>query len=180
MRNLSIKEFSWDKKYIIASIVTIICSIICGIVLCKLTNININFVGFANDYIFFIFNFQNSKLIFPHLLGELFYLYLFFLVAYFTKYKDLTLIILFFRGIYFSIYAVILFSLNSLGGITVAIIVFIPSSIISLIFCYLIAESSRIINKKYVFFVPAIFALIDTLIFIILINLLFRLVIVIV
>ena len=86
MRNLSFKEFSWDKKYIIASGITIICSIICGIVLYKISNININFVSFANDYIFFIFNFKNSKLVFPHLLSELFYLYLFFLVAYFTKF----------------------------------------------------------------------------------------------
>ncbi len=180
MRNLSFKEFSCDKKYIIASIITIICSIICGIVLYKLSNININFVSFANDYIFFIFNFKNSKLIFPHLLSELFYLYLFFFVAYFTKFKYLTLIILFFRGIYFSVYVAILFSLNSLGGITVAVIVFIPSSLCSLIFCYLIAESCRIINKKYAFFVPAICALINTLIFILLVNLLFRLIIVIV
>ena len=180
MRNLSCKEFSWDKKYIIAAIITLICSIICGIVLYKLSNINIYFVNFANDYIFFVFNFKNVKLIFPHLLSELFYLYLFFLIAYFTKYKYLTLLILFFRGIYFSIYTVILFSLNSLGGITVGILVFIPVSLVSIIFCYLIVEFCRIINKKYVFFIPAICALINTLILIILINVLFRVIIVIV
>ncbi len=180
MRNLSFNEFSCDKKYIIASVVTLICAIICGIVLYKLSNINVYFVNFANDYIFYVFNFKNSKLIFPHLLGELFYMYLFFVTAYCTKFKFLTLIILFVRGIYFAIYSAILFSLNSLGGITVAVLVFIPASVVSIIFCYLIAESCRIINKKYVFFVPAVCALINTLILIILTNILFRVIIVIV
>lgn len=180
MRNLSFKEFSCDKKYIIATIITLICSIICGIVLYKISNINIYFVDFANDYIFNVFNFKNSKLIFPHLLSELFYLYLFFIVAYFTKFKFLTLIILFVRGIYFAIYAAILFSLNSLGGITVAVLVFIPASVVSIIFCCMITETCRIINKKIVFFVPAIFALVNTLLLIILVNFLFKVIIVIV
>lgn len=180
MRNLSFKELFCDKKYIIAAIITLICSVTCGIVLYKLSNINIYFVNFANDYIFYVFNFKNSKLIFPHLLSELFYLYLFFLTAYFTKFKFLTLIILFVRGIYFAIYTAILFSLNSLGGITVAVLVFIPSSLVSIIFCLLITESCRIINRKIVFFVPAICALINTLVLIILMNFLFRVIIVIV
>lgn len=180
MRNLSIKEFSCDKKYIIGAIVTIICAIICGIVLYKISNINIYFVDFANDYIFFIFNFSNGKLIFPHLLSELFYLYLFFIIAYFTKLKYLTFFVLFLRGIYFSIYCAILFSLNSLGGVTVAIIIFIPASLLSVVFCCLIADTCRIINKKYVFFIPGICALLNTVILLILVNVLFRVIIVIV
>lgn len=180
MRNLSFKEFSCDKKYIIGAVITLICAIISGIVLYKLSNVNIYFVNFANDYIFNVFNFRNGKLIFPHLLSELIYLYTFFLIAYFTKFKFLTLIILFGRGIYFAIYASILFSLNSLGGITVAVLVFIPSSAISIIFCCLIADSCRIINKKYVFFIPAICAVINTLILLVLINVIFRVIIVIV
>ena len=180
MRNLSFKEFSCDKKYVIASIITLICSIICGIVLYKLSNINIYFVNYANNYIYYVFNFKNSKLIFPHLLVELVYLYLFFAIAYCTKFKFLTLIILFIRGIYFAVYSAILLSLNSLGGVTVAVLVFIPVSIISLAFCFLVSETCRIINKKIVFFVPAIFALICTLTLIILVNLLFRVIIVIV
>lgn len=180
MRNLSFKEFSCDKRYVIAAIITLVCSIICGIVLFKLSNINVYFVNFANDYIFFVFNFNNAKLIIPHLLSELFYLYLFFAIAYFTKFKFLTLIILFCRGIYFSVYVAILFSLNSLGGVTVAIIVFIPASVLSVIFCCLITDSCTIINKKYVFFVPAICALINTLTLLVLVNLLFRVIIVIV
>lgn len=180
MRNLSFKEFSCDKKYIIALIVTLICSIISGIVLFKLSNINIYFINFANDYICNVFKFKNGNLIFPHLLSNLFYFYIFFLIGYFTKFKYLTLIIIFFRGIYFSIYAAILISLNSLGGITVAVLVFIPSSVFSLIFCYLNIDLCKIINKKYVFVMPLIFALLNMLILLMLINVLFRVVIVIV
>lgn len=180
MRNLSFKEFSCDKKYIIATIVTIICSIISGIVLYKLSNINIYFVNYANNYIFFVFNFNNSKLILPHLLSDLFFFYLFFAIAYFTKLKYFSLIIIFVRGIYFAVYTAILFSLNSLGGITVAVIVFIPSSLISMFCCCMLAEVCKILNKKIVFFVPALCALANTIILLLLVNLLFRVIIVIV
>ena len=180
MRNFCLKDFYLDKKYIIASIITLLCAIICGIVLFKLSNINIYFINFANDYICNVFKFKNGNLIFPHLLSNLFYFYIFFLIGYFTKFKYLTLIIIFFRGIYFSIYAAILISLNSLGGITVAVLVFIPSSVFSLIFCYLNMDLCKIINKKYVFVMPLIFALLNMLILLMLINVLFRVVIVIV
>ena len=180
MRNLSFKGFSCDKRYIIASVITLLCSIICGIVLYKLSNINVYFVNFANNYIFYVFNFKNSKLIFPHLLVELFYLYSFFLIAYLTKLKFLTLILQFVRGIFFVIYLAIFCSLNSLGGVSVAVLVFIPTSLISMFLCYIIAEFSKIINKKIVFFVPAIFALSNTLLLLILVNVLFRVIIVIV
>lgn len=180
MRNFSFKEFCFDKKYIIATIITLLCAIICGIVLFKLSNINIYFIDFANDYIRNVFRFKNGSIIFSHLLSDLFYLYIFFFIAYFTKLKFLTLIIVFVRGIYFAIYAAILISLNSLGGITVAVLVFIPSSVISLILCFLVAECCKIINKKIVFFIPAVFALTNTLILLLLINVVFRVVIVIV
>ena len=138
------------------------------------------FWNYAESYVYNIFCFNNSKLIFPHLLVELFYLYLFFFIAYFTKLKFLTLIIMFVRGIFFAIYVAILFSLNSLGGVTVAILVFIPSSIMSMIFSAVIADSCRIINKKIVFFVPLVCAFINTLLLLLLVNLLFRVIIVIV
>lgn len=180
MRNFSFGDFSCDKKYIAASIIALICSIVCGIVLYEISNITIYFVNFANDYIFYVFNFKNGNLISPHLAGELFYLYLIFITSYFTKFKYLSLIFLFIRGIYFTVYSAILCSLTSLGGVTVAILVFIPSSLVSLALCCLIAQSCGVFNKKIAFFVPAICALINTLILLILINLLFRAVIVIV
>lgn len=180
MRNLSFKGFSCDKKYLVAFIITLVCSIISGIVLYKLSNINVYFANFANNYVFYVFNFKNSKLIFPHLLVELFYLYSFFLVAYFTKFKFLTLILLFVRVIFFVIYSAILCSLNALGGVIVAVLVFIPASIVSIVLCYIIAEFSKIINRKIVYFVPAIFATANSLLLLVLVNLLFRVIIVIV
>ena len=180
MRNLSFKDFACDKKYVIASIIALLCAIICGIVLYKLSNINIYFVNFANNYIFYVFNFRNSKLLFPHFLVELFYLYLFFFIAYCTKFKFLTLILLFIRGIFLTIYSAILCSLNSLGGVTVALLVFIPTSVVSILLCYATAEFCQIINRKIVFFSPAICALLNTLLMLILVNLLFRVIIVIV
>ncbi len=180
MRNLSFNEFKWDKKYVIAVIITLLCAIISGIVLYKFVNINIFFIEYAQDYIFYVFNFKNSKLIFSHILGELFYCCIFFLIGYFTKFKYFTLIFIFIRGLYFTLYAAILIGLNSFGGITVAIFVFIPVSLLSILLCCCVTESCKIINTKYVFCIPAIFALINTLIFIVLVNVVFRVIIVIV
>ena len=180
MRNLSFKGFKCDKRYIIAVIITLICSIICGIVLFNLVNVNIYFKEYASDYVFYVFNFKSSKLLFTHILSEIFYLYIFFLIGYFTKFKYLTLILIFIRGLYFAIYVSILFRMNAFGGITVAIIVFIPTSIISLIFCCATIELCKVVDKKICFALPAILALINTLILLILVNVVFRVVIVIV
>lgn len=180
MRNLSFNGYKWDKRYLIASIITLICSIICGIVLYKIVTINIFFRNFAEEYIYYVFNFKNSTLLISHLLSELFYLYIFFLIGYFTKFKYLTLILVFVRGLFFAVYAAILIGLNALGGVSVAVLVFIPVSCVSLCLCWLTVEICKIINKRYVFFMPAIFAFIVTLIMIILVNIVFRVVIVIV
>ena len=180
MRNLSFNGLKWDKKYFIAVIIALICSIISGIVLYKLANISVYFCKYAEDYIFFIFNFKNGNLILPHILSELFYIYLFFIIGYFTRFKYLTLIFIFIRGLYFAVYTALLIELNALGGITVAVLIFIPVSVVSLFFCCLITDSCNILNKKLVLFAPAILAVTNTIIFLLLINVVFRVVIVIV
>ena len=129
MRNLSFNECKCDLRYLIAVIITFICAIICGIVLYKVASINIYFKNFAEDYVYYVFNFKNSKLIFSHILSELIYIYLFFIIGYFTRFKYLTLILVFIRGLYFTVYVAILFELVTFGGITVAILVFIPTYI---------------------------------------------------
>lgn len=180
MRNLSFKDYKWDKRYLTAVLITFICAIISGVVLYIFVNINIYFKNFAQDYAFYVFNFKNGNIIFPHLLSEILYLYLFFFVGYCTRFKYVTLIFIFIRGLYFAVYSAILIELNAFGGITVAILVFIPTSLFSIIFCCIIAETCKSINKKYVFFIPAVFAVINTLIMLLLINVVFRVVIVIV
>ena len=180
MRILSFKGLKSDKKYIIAVIITLICSIICGIVLYNLANMSYFFWDYTEKYAFAIFNFDNGSLIFPHFLSEILYLYIFFVIGYFTRFKYLTLIPVFIRGIFFVIYAAVLIELNVLGGISVAIIVFIPISLISLVFCCFTAENCSVINKKIVFVFPAILAVANTIIFLLLINVVFRVIIVIV
>lgn len=180
MRNLSFFGCKLDSKYFFTTILTLICAIISGIVLYKCANISIYFLEFTQNYIFIIFNFQNVELIFPHILSELFYAYLFFLIGYFTKYKYLTLILVFIRGLYFAVYTAILIELNAFGGITVAILIFIPTSLLSVCIDFIIVECCKIINRKYVFFMPAVLALTDTLILLLLLNIVFRIIIVIV
>ena len=178
MRNLSFKGIKWDKKYFIAALIVLLCSIICGIVLYITIDVHVYFINFAEDYVYYVFGFQNTSIIFSHLLSDLFYFYIFFLISYFTKFKYLTLIFIFIRGIYFAVYASILFTVISFGGITVAVLVFIPISLLSLIFSCMICDCCRSVNKKYVFLIPAALALINMLILLLLINVLFRVVIV--
>ncbi len=180
MRKLSFNGYKCDKKFLIAFAITLICSIICGIVLFKIATVNIFFRDFAEDYVYYVFNFKNSSLIFPHLLSEILYLYLFFLLGYFTRLKYVTLALVFVRGLFFAVYAAILIGLNALGGVMVAVLVFIPTALASLALCCLTAEICRIINKKIVFFMPLVFALVNVVLMILLINIVFRVVIVIV
>lgn len=180
MRNLSFNGCKGVKKYFIAVIITVICAIISGIVLYKFAQIGLYFKNFANDYVYFVFNFKNGSLIFPHLLSCLFYIYLCFAISYFTKLKYLTLIIIYIRVLFITLYSTILICMASVGGITVAVIVFIPSSIISVLACCVVSQFCDIINKKFVFAVPAVLAVADTIILVILVNVVFRVIIVIV
>ena len=180
MRNLNLCGYKWDKKYFFAFIIAVICSIICGIVLYKPVISNIYLRNLVYNYVYNVFNFNNASLIFPHLLVGLIYIYAAFFVAYFTKLKYLTLIFVFLKGVFFGIYIAIIMSANAFGGVVVGLIVYIPSTLISFVLCYLIVEFCRIFDGKFALFVPAAAAVIDTLIFIILINLVFRAVIAIV
>ncbi len=180
MRNFSLCGYKWDKKYFFAFLIALICSIICGIVLYKPVISNIYLRNLVCDYVYNVFNFKNSALIFPRLLGCLIYFYAVFLIAYFTKLKYLTLIFVFLKGIFFGVYVAIIMSVNAFGGIIVGVIVYIPSSLISFVFCYLIAEFCKVSNKNFALLLPAAAAIVDTLIFVILINIVFRVVIAIV
>ena len=180
MRNLSFKGCKWDKKYFIAALITFLCAIICGIVLYIFVNINIYFQRYAQDYVYYVFNFKNSKLILSHLLSSLLYIYICFLIAYFTKFKYVTLVLVFVRGLFFAVYTGILIGLNAFGGVTVAVLVFIPSTFVSILFCCITAETCRKLNRKYAFILPAVLSVIDLIIMIMLVNVVFRIIIVIV
>lgn len=180
MRNLSFLGKKCDKRYVIAFIITLLCSVVCGIVLYRPVTTNIYFVNFAHDYVYNVFNFVNTPLFFAHFLADVVYLYVFFVICYFTKLKYLTLVFLYIKGLFFGIYSVILICVNSVGGILVAIFVFIPASVLSFALCCIITEICKNFDKRYVFFVPLALALIDGIVLMLLVNVLFRVVIIIV
>ncbi len=180
MGNLHSKGFIKDKKFLLAFLIALICSIICGIVLYKAVIFNEYLLNFANDYVFYVFNFENSTLLVSKVLTDLVYFYIIFSICYFTKFKYIALIPLFLRGLFFGIYTVILFAANSFGGAIVAIFVFIPASLISFFLCFIIAEYCKIVYKKYALVMPLVFAVANLIIYAMLVNLLFRLVIIIV
>ncbi len=180
MGNLSFIGFKCDKRLLIAYIVVIICSVISGIVLCTVADFNIYFINFTSEYIYKVFNFNNFSLLLIRLFSSILYAYLFFLICYFTNCKYLVLIFIFIRGLVCSVYTVIMVSIGTIGGVLVAVFVFIPSSLVSFALLYLICDSCKNINKKYLPWFPAIFALADVIIMLLLVNVVFRVVIIIV
>lgn len=180
MRNFNCDCYKWDKKFFLAFIIVLICATISGIVLYKPVISNIYFINFTTEYIYNVYNYKNSALLLSHILSDLIYLYLTYFICCFTKFKYLSLIFVFLRGIFFGIYVAVLFGVTSFGGAIVGIFVFIPSSLVSIALIYAVAEICKVINKKYSPFSPLVFSLADCAIYAVLINILFRIVIAIV
>lgn len=180
MRIFDFKKICWDIKFIIVYFSVLLLSIILGIVLYNIAKVNMYFYDFANDYIYCIFNFSNGALFFSHLISELFYLYVVFFIAYFTKLKYLTLIVIFIKSLFVAIYCAVLCGIFGFGGIMVSVFVYIPISLISFVACLFLIEACRVINRKYAFAFPAIVALLISLILLIFVNVLFRMIIIIV
>ena len=180
MMNLSFNVKCWDKKYFLAFLITLLCSIICGIVLYKPVTTNVYIRNLGADYVFNVFNFNNTPLFFTHLIGDVLYFYIFFLLCYYTKLRYLTLVFLYLRGLFFGIYVVVLLCANSIGGILAAIFVFIPATLISVAVCYVLTEICKSFDKRYCLLVPLIISLIDGVVLMLLVNVVFRVVIIIV
>ena len=180
MRNLSFCREKWDKRYFLAFCIVLLCSIICGLVLCKFVNYNNYLRNLVSDYVYNVFNFKNTSLVFAHLLGDILYCYVFFVLGYLTKFKYFNLIVLFLRGLFFGIYCVLMVTVASFSGVIVLIFVFVPSTLISMALCFISSEFCGMVDRKYAFLVPAALALIDCIIMLLLINVLFRVVIIIV
>ena len=174
MRNLNFESLKCDKKYFLAFLITLICSIICGIVLYKPVTTNIYFRNLAFDYVFNVFNFKNTTLLIGHLLTDLIYLYIFLFICVFTKFKYVTLVFVFLRGLFFGVYTVILVSASAFGGIIVTLLVFLPASLVSIGLCFVLGECCKKINRKYIFILPVIISVIDLILYALLINVVFR------
>ena len=180
MRNFHNKPSIGDKKFLLAFIITLLCSIICGIVLYKPANSNPYLCDFAEEYVFFVFNFNNASLLVTRILSDLIYLYVIFAISYFTKFKYLSLILIFLRGLFFGVYVALLIGVSSFSGTVVAIFVYIPASLISFVFCYLVADFCSVVYKKYALLMPLVLSVINLIIYALLINVLFRIIIMIV
>ena len=177
MRIFDFKKCKWDKNYLFAFIIAIICSIICGIVLFKISNLNIYFFNYADKYVYNVFVFNNGALFFPHLLAEVFYLYIFLCIARFTKFKYLTLIFVVIRTVFASAYCAVLFTMCGISGVTVCIIVYLPCLILSLAACFCVSQFHDACDKRYILLAPVILAVLLSLIHLLFINLLFRIII---
>ena len=180
MRNLSLYGYKWDKKFFFAFLITLLCAMTCGIVLYKPVTANVYFIELGYTYVFRVFNFKNTELFFAHFFSDLIFLYIIFLICYCTKMKYLSLILIFLRGLFFGIYIAILVGVSTFGGTIVMIFVFLPSTIISLALCYAVSEFCKVCNQKFVFALPAALALADAILMLLLINVVFRIVIIIV
>lgn len=180
MRIFKCNKFKWDIRYLIADAVVIIGAIICGIVLYKLNSVSNYVFDFANIYIYYVFNFTSGRLFLSHIISELVYLYAVFLLAYFTRLKLFVYPILFLRTLFTALYIIILCSLFGTEGLVVAVLVFIPSFICSIIFFIFLCEQCRQLCPPYSYICPAVLALINTIILLLLDNIVFRVIVVIV
>lgn len=180
MKNFNSGRFIKDKKFILAFAITLICAIICGIILYKPVNNNIYLRNFAENYVYNVFNFKNSQLLLTHLIADIIYLYIIFVISYFLKFKYLALIFIFLRGLFFGAYTTILIGLSAFGGVVVTIFVFVPSTLLFFVLCYIVAECCTILYKTYALCLPLVLSIIDCVIYALLINALFRIIIIIV
>lgn len=180
MRILKCNKIKWEIKSIIAYIIAVILAIICGIVLFKLNNFNNYIYQFADIYIFYVFNFKNGSLFFAHILSELLYLYIVFLLVYFSKLKFLCYPVLFLRTAFFTFYLAFLCAFFGTEGILVALIVFLPSCLFSIVIFVFLCEQCRQICSPLCYFSPLILALIKSVILMLLVNVVFRVIVVIV
>ena len=180
MRNLSFCRGKADKRYLLAFVIALICSIICGIVLCKALNNSAYLRDLACDYVYNVYNFNNSPLFFLRFLCDVVYFYIVFAICRSKKFKYFSLIAIFLRGVFFGVYVALLATISALGGVVVMIFVYIPSILVCMLLCYALADLFKCCDRKIIYAFPAVFALLDGLILILLVNVLFRVVIIIV
>ena len=171
------KCMRFDKRCLIAYIITAIVAIITGIVLCKTVQTNPYMLNYATEYVYFVYNFRSISLFLPRLVFGLVYGYLYFIIAYCTRWRLLVLPVIFLRCMMGSVYAVLIISVTTFGGIVAAFVVYIPSALVCLALNVVLIETVRFFNRKFAPFLPALFALLGAIAEWLLLNVLFRAVI---
>ena len=177
MRAFRFPELRWDKRYIISYIIAIFSAIICGIVLFKVTTMSIYLQNYASEYIYYVYNFKNGALVAQRLLYGLVYGYALFAIAYFTRRRYLAVPVLFFKAGLGAIYACMLISVGGFAGVLSVIFMFMPSSAVSLFLNIFLIENCKSFGRAAAPFLPLILTAADVIIFLLLLNVLFRVVI---
>ncbi len=180
MRIFSFDKNYLDKRYIIAFIIVILCGTVCGIVLFNSAKINSYLKNFAQNYINNVYSFKNVSLIFPRLFCETAFCYLFYFLGRKTTVRFVCLPVVFLRALFIGLYTAMLFSCYSFGGAIVALLVYIPMSLVSLIVYFACSQLSNSIDKKYRIVFPLALVLACVVIQVLLVNVAFRIIIIIV
>lgn len=176
----SFDKKSLDKKYIIAYIIVVLCGTVCGIVLFKSAKVNGYLKGYAQNYVNYVYSFKNASLIFPRLFCETAFCYIFYFLGKKGAVRFLSLVVVFLRVLFVGLYTAMLFSCYSFGGAMAALLVYIPLSLFSL-FCYFASvQFSCCVNKKYRIFFPLALVTASVILQLIVVNIVFRVIIIIV
>lgn len=176
MRAFSFSELRWDKKYIISYIITIFFAIICGIVLCKITTMSVYLQNYASEYIYYVYYFKNGTLVVQRLLYGMVYGYVLFAIAYFTR-RYFAVPVLFLKAGLGAIYACMLISVGGFAGVLTVIFMFVPSAAVSLFLNIFLIENCKTFGRVVAPFLPLILTAADVVIFMLLLNIVFRVVI---
>ena len=176
MRALRFPELKWDRRYIIAYIITIFLAIICGIVLFKVTTMSIYLQNYASEYIYYVYNFKNGTLVVQRLLYGMVYGYALFIIAYFTRRRYFTVPVLFFKAGLGAIYACMLISVGGFAGVLSVIFMFVPSTACSLFLNIFLIENCKSFGRAAPL-APLILTAADVIIFLILLNVVFRVIV---
>ena len=180
MRILSFDKIKFDKSFSIAFCAAFILSVIYGIVLCKTLNFNDYFLVYAKKYTKFVFEFNTFAIVLPYMFRELACSYAAFALSRSQKSKIFVVCIVAVRAVTSALYCALIFVRLGFEGIACAVIVYIPSSLFAVATYYFIAHCRCVINKKYWLFCPAACVVAGCVLLIVLLNVVFRLFIVII
>jgi hypothetical protein len=171
---------SFDKKFFILSLIAIICGTMCGIIVSLSTSIG-NYLGkYATYYVKYIYKFNNEALLFPYLGHTLLFCFIFWVFSFLKPAKILSFIVFLVRSFFFGVYLILLITYGDVGGVIVILLVFVPMSVISILCCFICLNSKCFHLQKLSFLLPLCLSLAAFLIFVLLLNVIFRFVVVIV
>lgn len=180
MRIFDKDAINWNKKEIFCCVLVVILAVMCSIVLYITNNFSVYLYNFVKNYIYSVFNFNNAALFFGQFLTNLFYYFLALLFCRFKKVRYLYLIVIFVKTLFTFYYFVALFIIFSLEGVIAAFIVFLPCYIFFMVKFFFLCTQSACIERRYKLFSPVIFVLCDGIFILVLVNLIFRFIVVIV